>query len=98
MQNAECRMKVVNSAFCILHSTFRLLVLVLLLSSSARAQGAPASADEDAAPFGIEITPKAAQSIERGLEWLAKEQHRDGYWIETVGRKVNEEYQGRPGK
>jgi squalene cyclase len=44
-----------------------------------------------------EITPEAGRAIERGLRFLARTQHPDGYWIDAIGRKVNEEYQGSIG-
>jgi hypothetical protein len=74
--------------------------LTLALAMPAFAQGAPASTidDDTIGTFGVEITPATERAILRGLDYLAAQQHPDGYWIETVGRKVNEEYQGRPGK
>lgn len=39
----------------------------------------------------------AKKAIEKGLTYLVAHQHPDGYWIEVNGRKVNDEFQGRPG-
>jgi hypothetical protein len=33
------------------------------------------------------------QSVARGLEWLAAHQHKDGYWAELVGYKLNNGYE-----
>jgi hypothetical protein len=57
--------------------------------------------DDDPFDFpgmGQELTPETEAAIRRGLDFLARQQHRDGYWIEMVGRKVNDEYQGTPGR
>ncbi len=66
------------------------------------ARAAPPAAAEDglrlAPAFGPEITPEAERAIERGLRFLARQQHPQGYWIEVIGRKVNEEYRGHPGR
>lgn len=45
-----------------------------------------------------EMSAAAERSIASGLEYLAKHQHGDGYWIEMIGRKVNEEYRGSLGR
>ncbi len=59
---------------------------------------APLDGRDENGPDEVEITPRTEAAIRRGLDFLARAQHRDGYWVEVVGRKVNEEYQGRPGK
>jgi hypothetical protein len=33
------------------------------------------------------------QAVARGLEWLAQNQHKDGYWAELVGYKLNTNYE-----
>jgi hypothetical protein len=45
-----------------------------------------------------EITPRAKNAIDRGLEYLARHQNPEGYWIEMIGRKVNEDYRGHMGR
>jgi hypothetical protein len=66
--------------------------LLLALAPAARGQDGP-----DGAP-PVEITPRTQHAIERGLEYLAHHQHPDGYWIEMIGRKVNEDYRGHMGR
>jgi hypothetical protein len=80
----------------------RALILTVALSSCglARAQAVDPAADDSNAGGpgqGVEITPRTLAAINRGLEYLAKHQQPQGYWIESVGRKVNEEYQGHLG-
>jgi hypothetical protein len=75
------------------------LIAALLLAPVARAQEPPAEDDgEVRSGAALEITPRTEKAIKRGLDYLAKHQHPDGYWVEAIGRKVNEEYQGYPGK
>src|SRR5262245_11077246 len=45
--------------------------LVLLLSGTARAE---------------ELAPEYRKSIEKGLDWVAKSQHRDGHWDANGGQ------------
>ncbi|GIW72347.1 MAG: hypothetical protein KatS3mg102_1889 [Planctomycetota bacterium] len=45
-----------------------------------------------------ELSPRAEQAIRRGLDYLAAQQHPEGYWIEMIGRKVNDEYRGHMGR
>jgi len=66
-------------------------------------QREPAATGVDDDPYafpgmGEELTPDTVAAIDKGLAYLARTQHKDGYWIEAVGRKVNEEYQGTPGR
>lgn len=65
-----------------------------------RASGRSVTEDDPFAFLGMgeELTPETEVAIRRGLDFLAKTQNKDGYWIEVVGRKVNEDYQGTPGR
>ena len=45
-----------------------------------------------------EITPHTEAVIRRALDYLAAQQNPEGYWIEHIGRKVNEEYRAFPGR
>ena len=38
------------------------------------------------------ITPQMRQAVERGHQFLAKEQRPDGYWAQHVGFKLNQNY------
>jgi squalene cyclase len=40
----------------------------------------------------IEVTPEHAAAVERGLEWLAARQNRDGSWTAKIGFKLNNNY------
>ncbi len=62
---------------------------------SAFALGAPRDAPSVLPP---EIDAKTQRAIVRGLDYLAVHQHADGYWIDMIGRKVNEEYRGHLGR
>lgn len=50
---------------------------------------APVLVDDDVA---VEITPRVVTAVERGLEYLASKQQRDGCWIGSVGFKLNQDY------
>ena len=39
------------------------------------------------------IDDELRQAVSRGHEWLAAHQHRDGYWAELVGYKLNNDYE-----
>ena len=39
------------------------------------------------------IDDELRQAVARGHEWLASHQHRDGYWAELVGYKLNTSYE-----
>jgi hypothetical protein len=39
------------------------------------------------------IDDRLRASVARGLEWLAAHQHKDGYWAELVGYKLNSNYE-----
>ena len=39
------------------------------------------------------IDDELRQAVSRGHEWLAAHQHRDGYWAELVGYKLNTSYE-----
>jgi hypothetical protein len=76
-----------------------LLLLTLAIAVPAIAQDGPAPEDNGGGPgWGIEITPRTEKAIRKGLDYLAAHQNPEGYWLESVGRKVNEEYQGHIGK
>ena len=63
----------------------------LLLMAGIVCSAAPASAPE----FDDErdlVTSAQREAVERGLAWLAKEQHADGSWHALVGYKLNEDY------
>jgi len=45
----------------------------------------------DAAP--IVVTPEHAAAVERGLEWLARNQNPDGSWSASIGYKLNTSYE-----
>lgn len=45
-----------------------------------------------------EIDARTHRAIVRGLDYLAAHQHPDGYWVDMIGRKVNEEYRGHLGR
>lgn len=68
------------------------MALLLALALSARAQDGPDPAQPP------EITPRTQHAIERGLEYLARHQHPDGYWVDVIGRKVNDDYRGHMGR
>lgn len=38
------------------------------------------------------ITPEVRRAAERALDWLAEQQHQDGYWAQDVGFKLNTDY------
>src|SRR5262249_32694066 len=39
-----------------------------------------------------EITPRLVAAVDRGLEFLAQAQQKDGSWLGNVGFKLNQEY------
>jgi Prenyltransferase and squalene oxidase repeat len=39
------------------------------------------------------IDDRLRESVNRGLDWLAAQQHEDGYWAELVGYKLNNGYE-----
>jgi hypothetical protein len=39
------------------------------------------------------IDDKLRTAVNRGLDWLAQTQHKDGYWAEIVGYKLNTNYE-----
>lgn len=39
------------------------------------------------------IDDRLRASVARGLDWLARQQHADGYWAELVGYKLNTNYE-----
>ena len=41
----------------------------------------------------IQVTPEHARAVERGLEWLVKNQNEDGSWSGKIGFKLNTDYQ-----
>ena len=70
------------------------LLLTLPLALAALAQ--PATAQETlrrGASNEQLIDDDLRQSVARGHEWLAAHQHRDGYWAELVGYKLNTSYE-----
>ncbi len=50
----------------------------------------PARVSDDAA---TEITPRLVSAVERGLQFLAAQQQRDGSWIGSVGFKLNQSFE-----
>jgi hypothetical protein len=74
------------------------LVLGLALALGAPLARAARADDGDFGAVPSEINARTQRAIERGLEWLARHQHPDGYWIEMIGRKVNEDYRGHMGR
>ncbi|HET6162303.1 MAG TPA: prenyltransferase, partial [Planctomycetota bacterium] len=62
----------------------------LLLAAAALGAGLPAAA---APPQGSEeITPRLVAAVDRGLDYLAQAQQKDGSWLGDVGFKLNQEY------
>jgi len=65
---------------------------------------APASRADDGNVGLVEVTPRAEAAIRAGLDYLASKQVVDpkdpeqGYWVEMIGRKVNDEYRGHMGR
>jgi len=65
-------------------------ISALLLAAAALGAGLPAAA---APPQGSEeITPRLVASVDRGLDYLAQAQQKDGSWLGDVGFKLNQEY------
>lgn len=62
------------------------LAVLGLLASLARG---PAGADQPARGL---VTPAAREAIDRGLSFLASQQHTDGSWKSNAGKKINEGY------
>lgn len=61
-----------------------------LLTAAALAPGGRAIGGGD--DVAREITPRLISAVERGLEFLASQQQRDGSWIGSVGFKLNQDY------
>ncbi|PIE22815.1 MAG: prenyltransferase [Planctomycetota bacterium] len=40
-----------------------------------------------------EVTPEVERATQRGLSYLAKQQHAEGYWLADIGFKVNADYE-----
>ena len=38
------------------------------------------------------ITPELRAAVDRGLRWLARNQHESGAWIQDIGFKLNTDY------
>jgi hypothetical protein len=45
----------------------------------------------------VEVPAATKQVIRRALDFIASRQHPRGFWVEMVGRKVNDEYRGYRG-
>lgn len=75
----------------------RCLILFLLVLG-APAAGSAQNGRDDGPGLAAEITPETQRAIDRGLAFLARQQHPQGFWVEMIGRKVNEDYRGYPGK
>ncbi len=52
----------------------------------------PGTSASTTVPSESELTPEVVAAVERGLEFLAQQQQRDGSWIGDVGYKLNTEY------
>ncbi|MDP6540822.1 MAG: hypothetical protein QF410_14860, partial [Planctomycetota bacterium] len=40
----------------------------------------------------LEVTPRQARAVERGLDWLTGHQQADGSWKAKIGYKLNDDY------
>lgn len=43
-------------------------------------------------PDLLVVTPEQEAAVERGLEWLARNQETDGSWVAKIGFKLNDDY------
>jgi hypothetical protein len=65
-----------------------LLALWLTAATEATAQQPRRSSNDESL-----IDDDLRLSVDRGLAWLASRQHRDGYWSQLVGYKLNSDYE-----
>lgn len=63
-------------------------VAAAALAGAVAAPGRAAPSDD----VGSEVTPRVVAAVQRGLEFLASRQQRDGSWIGSVGFKLNQDY------
>lgn len=77
------------------HASARRRPLVGWAAVACLGLSAPVFAQEDFRTIGggnREVTPEVLQATERGLAYLARTQHAEGYWLADVGFKVNAHY------
>ena len=67
--------------------------LVLVAALAATAVPTTVLAQERQRAIGRwEITEELKEAVNRGLDWLAAEQHPSGFWVQDIGFKLNTEY------
>ncbi|MDP6538183.1 MAG: terpene cyclase/mutase family protein [Planctomycetota bacterium] len=53
---------------------------------------APPAAAQGGRSRALEVTPRQARAVERGLDWLTAHQKADGSWEAKIGYKLNDDY------